>query len=253
MGVAGPYRCAFLFAFSALCGLGCDSETSPTMWRAQVQSEVFYQLTSGSGGRVLEFSAPDRGVIASVRVTGADPIAGLAPDTEYWQLAPAAAQDLSMGYLGQLRVAALDDTGGALSFVSGTPKRDRADNAREVMGSSPPGDRAGWIEWTVPRRFRLDADPSRLVTAPAASTVVYGLETADGERAYFLQFQFIAPDAPPVVDWFLVGAAYDAVATSAKHAGASVATFDEAAVDFGAGADVRLVKTALGHRYVPLF
>jgi hypothetical protein len=221
-----------------------------------MRSEVFYQLTSGSGGRVLEFSAPDRGVIASVRVTGADPVAGHAPDTEYWQLAPAAAQELSMGYLGQLRVAALDDTGGALSLGKQTSKREpahaRADTRREAA-TSPEAVGERWLQWTVPRRFRLDAEPTRLVTAPGGGTVVYGLETADGERAYFLQFHFIAPDQPPVVDWCLVDSAYEAVESSAKHAGASVATFEGAAVDFGAGADVRLLKTALGHRYVPLF
>jgi len=214
-----------------LCGLiGCDGATSADQITAEMRSEVFYQLTSGSGGRVLEISAPDMGLIATVRVTGADPVDGFEPDTEYWQMATDVAESLAMGHLGQLRVVARDDSGGALSLSS-----------------------KNTFQWTVPRRFRLDARPTRTLTSPALGTVLYGLDTADGLETYYLRFAFERLDAPPTVDWFLNADAYQAVVASAKHAGVSPATFEGAAVDFGAGAEAGLVKSARAHRYAPLF
>ncbi len=210
--------------------IGCDGATSADQVTTEMQSEVFYQLTSGSGGRVLEIVAPDIGLIATVRVTGADPVDGLAPDTEYWQMATEVVESLAMGHLGQLRVAARDDSGGALSLSS-----------------------ENTFQWTVPRRFRLDARPTRTLTLASEGTVLYGLDTEDGIETYYLRFAFDRMDAPPTVDWFLNADAYQAVVDSAKHAGVSPATFEGAAVDFGAGAEAGLVKSARAHRYVPLF
>ena len=210
--------------------IGCDGAQSADHLAAGMSSEVFYQLTSGSGGRVIEIVAQDRGVIATVRVTGASPPEGLAPDTEYWRLAVDAADDLAMGYLGQLRVAARDDCGDA-----------------RVLSEKDS------FQWIVPRRFRLDQTPQRMLSRPVRGTVLYALETDDGQATYYLRFAFDRLDSPPTVDWFLNADAYGAVVASAKHAGVSPASFEGAAVDFGAGADAELVKTAYAHRYAPLY